>query len=125
MVNDLGGAGIPNIKMELYDSSLNYLNVTTLTNASGYYTLGGLLAGSYYVKTSNPMGYQDEYFLNSLTAGGAAAVSVAAFTDTPNIDFGLTHVGPAVTNITPNSGVSGTTVNITNLAGTGFYPGPR
>jgi photosystem II stability/assembly factor-like uncharacterized protein len=33
------------------------------------------------------------------------------------------RVGPSVTSITPNSGVQGTAVNITDLAGSGFVPG--
>ena len=89
VTRDLDGAGIPGVRMDLYDSSWTLLNVTTVTNSSGYYTLGGILVGSYYVKTVNQMGYQDEYFDNSVTAGGATPVSVAVFTDTPNIDFSL------------------------------------
>ncbi len=37
--------------------------------------------------------------------------------------FTVTNPAPTVSGITPNSGVTGTTVNITNLAGTGFLPG--
>jgi hypothetical protein len=37
--------------------------------------------------------------------------------------FTVTDPAPTVSGITPNTGVSGTTVNVTDLSGTGFLPG--
>ena len=46
------GTGRPNVRVELYDGSGNYLTATT-TNGSGVYTFSSLAAGTYIVRVVN------------------------------------------------------------------------
>jgi hypothetical protein len=68
------------------------------TNAAGRYTLeGGLLPGSYYVRTQNAHGYVDEVFDNLLCVGcpvtGATKVPVTPGVTTTGVDFELVQGG--------------------------------
>ncbi len=67
---------------------------TVSTNASGVYTKNGLPTGTYYVRTSNSLGYIDELYDNlpcapSCTVTSGAGVSVTAGATTGGINFGL------------------------------------
>jgi hypothetical protein len=70
------------------------------TNSSGVYTSNtGLLAGTYYARTSNTAGYLDELYDNISCPGGGCLVaggsliSVAAGSTTTGIDFDLVRGG--------------------------------
>ena len=64
VTRDSDGAGIPGVEVEVFDSQRNRLN-SVLTDASGNYTVGGLVTGDYYVGTLNEQGYVDEYYHDS------------------------------------------------------------
>jgi len=95
VVKDTGGSGIENVNIFVYDLSGNLVTNTEWTDSSGNYSVVGLLAGSYYVRTWNNQGYIDEYYNNVPVPGtswppaGATTVSVTAGSNTPNINFGL------------------------------------
>ena len=94
VVRDSNGTGIPNVTISVYNGAWQYVR-NGGTDSFGYYTVGGLPAGSYYVGTSNGSGYLDEYYDNVPKAGsswppaGVIAVGVSAGSDTPDINFGL------------------------------------
>ena len=85
----LAGAGVA-----VYNSSGGFGGYFT-TNASGVYTAGGLATGSYYVRTSNALGYVDELYDNLTCAGLSCSVttgtpvSVTTGATTSGIDFAL------------------------------------
>jgi protocatechuate 3,4-dioxygenase beta subunit len=55
-IQDPGEPGIPNVTVQLYNSS-NVLVATVTTDAFGNYIFNGLMPGSYYVKFILPSGY--------------------------------------------------------------------
>ena len=77
------------------------VSVVSSTQITCSFNLAGAAAGQWNVVVTNP----DTQF-STLTNG-----------------FTVIYPAPTVSGITPNSGVTGTTVNITNLAGTGFLSG--
>jgi hypothetical protein len=71
----------------------------TTSSASGDYTLDVLPAGTLYVRSSNTMGFLDEWFDDVLLASanpvtdGATGVPVTEGMTTPGVDFRLTEGG--------------------------------
>jgi hypothetical protein len=80
------------------------VTVVSATKLTCTFPLTGKPAGVYNVVISNPDGQQ--------------AMLVNGFTIT------FQNPAPAITGITPGSGLNSTSVSITNLAGTGFYGTP-
>jgi ribosomal protein L30E len=97
------GTGTPlsNITVYVYNSS-NLSQGTVATNASGVYSKGGLLPGTYYVRTGNTQGYIDELYDNLPCVGGTCTttsgtgIAVTASGTTSGIDFALA-VGGTIT----------------------------
>jgi M6 family metalloprotease-like protein len=96
--NDWTAAPLADVSVRVYNASgSSYSTVTT--NASGVYTKTDLAAGTYYVRTSNSLGYVDELYDNLPCPGGACmvttgtGVSVTAGATTGGINFGLARVG--------------------------------
>jgi len=98
---------------------------------TGAYTAGGLLAGTYYAKTANALGYIDELFDNQQCAAqscaltGGTPISVTVGQTTTGINFGLARGGTITGKVTDASttvGVSGVYVYVYTLANvfTGF-----
>ena len=94
VTRDPEGTGIQNVEIDVFDTSWNFLKSAS-TDVNGYYTVAGLLEGSYFVRTLNIQGYADEYY-NNLSAirnpwphSGANSVNVVHGAATPNINFGL------------------------------------
>ena len=94
VTSDSDGAGIQGIAVQVYDESGSVVR-TDWTDLEGNYSVGGLLAGSYYVGTLNGKNYFDEWYDNirfiedQWPPVGATTVSVTESSDTPNIDFSL------------------------------------
>ena len=108
------GSGIQDIGVVIYNSSWNWVS-SGYTDYSGNYTVRELLTGSYFVKTSNSMGYIDEYYDNVISSSAATTVSVAVGSDTPNINFNLTMKGSISGRVTKESdgtGIQGVSVRV-------------
>lgn len=99
---------------------------STSTNSLGDYTLGGFPTGSYFVRTSNSLGFIDRLFDNSECVGCDAAagtpVTATAGTITPNINFTLQAGGAISGSVTvagssPVTPLSGVTVQVYNAFG--------
>ena len=91
-VQDGGEPGIPNIKIDLYDS-LNALVTTTTTNASGGYDFVNLLMGTYRVdvdETTLPANYV------LTTANEPLDVVLGAGDDYNDADFGYRELMPSI-----------------------------
>jgi len=94
------GAPLPNVTVRVYNASGNSVGNSATTNAAGAYSKSGLASGTYYLKTSNNLGYIDEVHSDlpclgsqcpSVTTG--APVSVTTGTTTSGIDSNLTMGG--------------------------------
>ena len=90
------------VTVSVYSSNGTAVGSAT-TNASGVYTTTGLAAGTYYIQTSNGLGYIDEVYNNLLCNGGSCpsvttgtGVSVTQGAATSGIDFSLA-VGGSIT----------------------------
>jgi protocatechuate 3,4-dioxygenase beta subunit len=89
------GNPIPDLQVDLYDSStLNYVGYA-LTDASGNYTKSGLATGLYKIgfNVVSALNYIPEYFNNSSDLNGATAVSVTSGSETSGINAQLAQGG--------------------------------
>jgi hypothetical protein len=105
---------LPNISVQVYNTSGNFLTSTS-TNPLGGFTLSGLQSGSYYVRTSNSQGLIDQVYATpanqTCLACGVATlgtlVTVTAPTPaTTGIDFNLATGGS----------ITGTVKTLTDVA---------
>ncbi len=88
-------------------------SISVTTHSDGMYRFANLPPGLYDITSS--------LFGHSATLGG---VEVEAGVDRPRMYiFIQDYTAPTVTSITPNSGETNATVDITDLAGTGFLSG--
>jgi hypothetical protein len=119
VARDSDGTGISGVTIWVYDGSWNSVRSLS-TDSSGAYVILGLASGNYYIRTSNSLGYLDEYYSNALTQSAATAVAVTLGIDTPNINFGLTALGSIsgkVTRDSDGSGISGVTIALLDIYG--------
>jgi hypothetical protein len=143
-VTDAGTtAPLAGVIVYIYDESGSNW-VFGMTDVSGVYTVTGLVAGTYYVRTSNVLGYIDELYDNlPCSSGGSCSVttgtgvSVTAGATASGIDFGLAVGGTITGTVTdtgaaaPLAGVfvfvvdaSGRTVGTTTTDPSGVYTVP-
>ena len=95
-----GGAPSASVSVGAYDLSGGAFGSSVSTNSSGQYTIAGLSAGTYYVKTlSAPSGYFNQIY-SSLTCGTSCPavttgtlVAVGQGQSTSGIDFTLVQSG--------------------------------
>jgi len=93
------GTGAPLAGVNVTASNASGSGWGVSTNASGVYTVTGLAVGTYYVRTSNSLGYIDELYNNLPCPGGSCTVtsgtgvSVTAGATTSGINFGLAGMG--------------------------------
>jgi hypothetical protein len=73
------------------------------TDASGNYSIPGLTPGSFYLKTTNSLGYINKYYNNVDISGLATTVSVTAGADSSGKDFSLTMGGSISGRVTADS----------------------
>ncbi|GEP41717.1 hypothetical protein BGE01nite_10080 [Brevifollis gellanilyticus] len=127
--NDTGDSPISGVTLTLKDSSGNDIDsdsgtagvqpTTTTTNASGIYTFGNLLPGTYRVVETDPAGYF------SVTPNTVSAVAVNAGAATSNINFVDEQAGSITgsvradtdNNDTGDSPISGVTLTLKNSSG--------
>ena len=127
-VTDAGtGAPLAGVYVSVYNASGNSVGSSVTTNASGVYTTStGLLSGTYYVRTSNSLGYVDELYDNipcpsgSCTVTSGAGVSVTAGVTTGGINFGLAvggHISGTVTHAGTGAPLAVVYVSVYNASG--------
>jgi hypothetical protein len=86
-----GGAAIPGVTVQVYDTGWNYVKSGT-TDVLGNYSISNLAVGSYYLHTSNSLGYIDQYHPGSFYYNArifSAPVSVSSGTNTAGVNFSL------------------------------------
>jgi hypothetical protein len=83
---------IQNVYVYAYDSSWSFMSGTS-TDSSGGYKIRGLPAGSFYLRTSNSLGYVNVYYKDATSSNNATAIQVAAASETGGIDFSLVMGG--------------------------------
>ncbi len=113
--DDINGVGISDVDIQIYGSDWS-LVYSSQTNSSGYYSIDGLASGSYYIKTSNTSGYNDEYYSNADAQDAATPVTVVQHT-AYGINFGLASGGSISGRVTRDSdgaGIPGVFVRIYN-----------
>ena len=93
VTSDATGLGIQNVQVQVFSSAGQNLGSVN-TSASGSYTTSGLPAGTYYLRTSNNVGFVDELYNNlacfptcTVTSGTPVVVSVGATVS--GVNFGL------------------------------------
>jgi 5-hydroxyisourate hydrolase-like protein (transthyretin family) len=126
-VTDDGSSTAPlsGVSVSIVNSS-NQTVRSASTNASGVYSVGGLLAGSYFARTSNSLGYVDEVYdnvvctnCNVTTAAGTTPVSVTQGATTSGINFALSSGGRVSGTVTDSAGaaLAGVTVSAYSASG--------
>ena len=98
------GEPLANVSVQAYTTLV--MSAAARTNASGEYTIMGLPAGSYFVRTGNVGAYVDEVYDNLPYEGGTLSyvsgttVPVSAGATTPGINFGLALGGTITGTVT-------------------------
>jgi uncharacterized repeat protein (TIGR01451 family) len=107
-VQDAGEAGIPNLKVELYDATGTTLIATTTTDAEGGYLFGDVPAGvGYKVVVTPAAGLNPTYDEDGTgTANASLTPVIAAGVEHLTADFGYNWVTPTDTN-DPGPGTTG------------------
>jgi hypothetical protein len=116
VTREIGGTGIYNVPLRVYDSSWNPVR-TGSTSYSGTYSIGGLKPGSYYVSTNNVPSYIEEYYNNSPSSTGATLVVVPSDADVTGINFTLAAGGSITGTVvldTTSMGIQGVLVHAYN-----------
>jgi len=132
-VTDAAGTGLPNVLVAPYQKTATG-GYTSLygryTDASGNYAITtGLPTGTYYLKTSNSVGYVDEVYNDVACAKGIGScppgtgVGVAQGVTTSSIDFALALGGRIAGRVTDgaNTALQGVTVYVYEKTITGSY----
>ena len=123
-VRNASGAALPNVWISFYDSTGSWAGSAT-TSASGTYTSTGLPSGTYYVRTSNDLGYLDEVYNDVVCPGGACNVTggtpvpLAAPATVTGVDFVLATGGRISGTVKNASGAPLAGVTVTFLGASG------
>ena len=126
-----GGAALSGITVRAYTSGGASTGINGVTDSSGLYTISGLVDGSYFVRTSNSVGYVDRLYPaidcpnGNCTLATGTAVAVTASATTPGINLALNRgatISGAVTAAStgaaiPSIGVQAYTATGTSLGG--------
>jgi len=116
--------GLPQERLDLdiYDSAGARLPFTARTDADGYYQLGPLPAGEFFLRVDPTIaqGYPRIYYPNSVSQSGGTAVSVVNGQITSNIDFSLPRAGVIqgrIVDAATSTGLSGIDLDVFTAAG--------
>lgn len=87
------GADLSLVRVELYDAAGKLVG-TADSNSLGNYTINGLAAGTYFARTVNVLGLQDNLFGGAACGAGCnvltgTPITVSGTNTTANIDFAL------------------------------------
>jgi len=125
VTDDSSGAGIENIRVDVYLPEGTIAN-WDLTDADGYYSVDRLATGSYKVLFNrNLLDYASEWYDDKDGLSSADSVAVISPNDIPNINAQLTYwVEPSITLVSPNGGESwmATTSHDITWTSTGIVP---
>jgi hypothetical protein len=128
VVRDSDGSAIINANVSLESASI--FGSSSYTDSNGYYKMGGLAPGSYYVRVheyySTPYSLIGEYYNNSERKESATAVSVTAGKETTDINLSLAAFGSISGRITRDldgSTISGIPVRAVNIATNSYSQG--
>jgi len=94
IVRDVNGVPLQDFTVQVYDSNGNLVGNSFTTGSNGAFNTPGLLAGSYFLRTSNGHGYLDQVYSGvscefscNVTTGTPIAVTLGA--TVANINFAL------------------------------------
>lgn len=87
------GADLSLVRVELYDAASKLVG-TADSNSLGNYSINGMAAGTYYARTVNLLGLQDNLFGGAPCGAGCnvltgTPITVSGTNTTPSIDFAL------------------------------------
>ena len=132
ILSSAGGPAI-GVSMQIYQSITGALYKSGVTNASGVYTITGIPPGTYYMRTSNAVGFIDKVYNTSTTCAPSCSLSAGTTitlqggtttASTMTLDPGATLSGYVLDNTT-GLGISGVTIfaalkpsSTANFAGT-------
>ncbi len=113
-VTAVGGAPLPNVEVNILNSTGNRVD-TTVTDALGNYSTSGFIAGNYYASTRNTQGLVDELYDNIPCANGNCQLNNGVTTPTA-IAVGAPGTTASGKNfvLSPGGTIAGT---VTNAAG--------
>jgi hypothetical protein len=97
------GTGIPEVAISLFNRHWQPIRESK-TNPRGYFQLSGLVEGTYFLKTTNDLGYIDEYFDEALTETAAGRILLNAAMHAENLDFRLRVGGVVAGRVTDAAG---------------------
>jgi 5-hydroxyisourate hydrolase-like protein (transthyretin family) len=125
VTRDSDGTGISGVAVGIYNTGWSQIKSGT-TDSAGNYSISGLAAGSYHVRTNTSTTYINEYYNNVTSPSSAAAVNVELGATTSNIDFGLAVGGTIAGRVTRDSdgtGIYGIGINVYNTSGSSIKSG--
>jgi hypothetical protein len=106
------GFGVPGVIVEAYNSNWELVS-SDIAKSGGYCSLEGLTAGNYYLRTSNNLGYVDEYSHMAYSPDEATPLSLIE--DYRLVIFNLAEGGGSVSGrivrATDSAGLSGAAVH--------------
>ena len=112
VVRDLSSNVLSGINVEIYNAAGDLLS-SAQTDTNGAYSVGGVPAGTYYVRTGTSGTYTDKWFSNILVThnnpvtNGATALNLSAGVNTTGVDFAIKRLAALVLGIGPiNGGIS-------------------
>ena len=124
VTNAATSAPLPNIVVQIYNSAGTPLTSVATDTSGNFISRGGLPTGTYYVRTSNSLGFVDKLYDNITCAGCAVTsgtpVSVTTGSTTSGINLALDTGGlisGTVTNVATGAPLIGVTVEIYNSKG--------
>jgi hypothetical protein len=122
IVNAANGIPVAGAEVTVYSFQGNnsYYGYSDITDASGSYSIGGLMTGAYYLYTLNATGLVDEVYSNvpcvtvclSMLRTSGQPVSVTQGATTGALNFAL-DPGGSVSGIVRNSATSAPLINVT------------
>ncbi len=132
VTNAAGGALLQGVGAQVFNTAGVQMGNFN-TNASGVYTTQGLPPGTYYVRTSNALGFVNKLYTNSLCPGNGCNVltgtpiTATASTTTSGINFALDaggRISGTVTNATSTLPLQNVNVQIFNAVGVSLGNAP-
>jgi hypothetical protein len=112
-------------EVQVFDSTGTFVTSTMTDSSGSYFAYGGVIGGTYYVRTVNNQGYIDELYSNQICSAGCdptsgTPVTVTNGSTTWQIDFGLSlgaSLSGAVTDTASGLPIAGAEVEVFDAGG--------